>query len=518
MASSSVHVHFPSLTRFVLLVVLFVATPALVAAQPRKELRVGVAGLTVPLDPAASVEGATPLVARQVFDTLVAYRDGVTEIDPALATRWAVSRDGLVWTFSLREGVRFHDGTPVTSSEVAASFQRQLAPDQTGTAWPALLRGRPGVVKDVRAPDARSVQFVLVQPYAPLLTVLAHPGLSVTRATTGPDGAPRFVGSGPYRIVDAAPGRIAMEAVPGYWGGPPRMERIVFLEVVGDDNAEAEFDARSLDIWFPPGPPRRMTGALSTPGLQVGYLAFQTEKQPFSRKKIRQAVAAALDPAVIGVALDNGAVPLPSFLPNGVWARREGSPVLGGTRTAVRALLADGWPKGHKATMLATDEAGPVNIPRLAATLQTALGAADIPVQVRIEPAERVRAALQAGDHEMALVETTVVGGDPHLFLFPLSTSEGASKGPRALNYSFYRNARVDDVLARASQLSSRTERARLYQRAQALLAEDLPWLPIYVRLVWGVTRPEVRNLRLHPTGFHRLQGVSLEGAPVAQP
>jgi ABC-type transport system substrate-binding protein len=70
----------------------------------------------------------------------------------------------------------------------------------------------------------------------------------------------------------------------------------------------------------------------------------------------------------------------------------------------------------------------------------------------------------------------------------------------------------------RASQLSFRAERARLYQRAQALLADDLPWLPIYVRLVWGVTRPEVRNLRLHPTGFHRLQGVALEGVPGAQP
>ena len=486
-------------------------------AQARKELRVGVVGLAVPLDPAASLDGATPLVARQVFDTLVAYRDGSTEIEPALAVRWVVSRDGLVWTFTLREGVRFHDGSPLTGAEVAASFQRQLAPELVGLAWPALLRGRPGVVKEVRAPDARTVQFALLQPYAPLLTVLAHPGLSVARATAGADGVSRFVGTGPYRVVDAAPGRLAVEAAAGYWGGPPRMERIVFLEVSSDDNAEAEFDARSLDVWFPPGPPRRMTGALSTPGLRVGYLAFQTEKEPFSRKRIRQAVAAALDPAVIGGALDHGAVPLPSFLPVGVWARREGSPVLGGTRNAVRALLADGWPKDYKATMLAGDETSIVDIPRLAATLQTALGGADIPVQLRIEPMEKVRATLQAGDHEMALVETTVVGGDPHLFLFPLSTSEGASKGPRALNYSFYRNPRVDDVLVRASQLSSRAERARLYQRAQALLAEDLPWVPIYVRLVWAVARPEVRHLRLHPTGFHRLHDVALESAPAAQ-
>jgi peptide/nickel transport system substrate-binding protein len=420
----------------------------------------------------------------------------------------------LVWTFTLREGVSFHDGSPLTAREVAASFQRQLAPDTAAMTWGALLLGRPGVVKEVRALDVRTVQFTLLQPYAPLLTVLAHPGLAVTRASTGPDGTTRFVGSGPYRIVDAAAGRIAVEAVAGYWGGAPRMERIVFLEVATDENAEAELDARALDIWFPAGPPRRMAGSLSTPGLRVGYLAFQTEKEPFSRKKIRHAVAAALDPGLIGVALDNGGVPLPSFLPAGVWARREGSPVLGGTRETVRALLADGWPKDYRATMLVSDEPGPVNLARVAATLEAALGAADIPIVVRTETADKVRAALQAGDHEMALIEATVVGGDPHLFLFPLSTSEGASKGPRALNYSFYRNPRLDDVLVRASQLSSRAERARLYQRAQALLADDLPWLPIYVRLLWGVARPEVRNLRLHPTGIHRLHSVSLEGVP----
>src|SRR5919109_371074 len=451
------------MTSFVLLLALFVASPGHAGAQARKELRIGVVGLPAQLDPTAALEGAGPLVARHVFDTLVMFRDGSTEVDPALATRWNVSRDGMTWTFWLREGARFHDGTPITGPEVAASFQRQMAADAPGAVWPALLRGRPGVVKEVRAVDARTIQFVLLQPYAPLLTVLAHPGFGIARGA-----GDRLVGTGQYRVVDVGPGRMALEAVPGYWGGPPRTERIVFLEVASDDNAEAEFDARSLDIWFPPGPPRRMSGALSTPGLRVGYVAFQTEKEPFSRKKIRHAVAAALDPAVIGVALESAAVPMQSFLPPGVWGRREGSPLLGGTRAQVRSLLADGgWPKGHRSTMLVPDETAPLNFPRLAATLEAALGAADIPIQVRTGSLEAVRAALQAGDHDMAVVEASVLGGDPHLFLFPLSTSEGAAKGPRALNYSFYRNPRVDDVLVRASQLSSRPERARLYQRVQ---------------------------------------------------
>jgi peptide/nickel transport system substrate-binding protein len=485
-----------------------------VSAQGRKELRVGVAGVPATLDPGAALEGAVPLIARQVFDTLVAFREGSTDVEPALATRWAVSRDGLMWTFWLREGVKFHDGAPVTAAEVAASFTRGLRADPNAPppVWSALLRGVPGVIKDVHAADPRTVQFVLVQPYAPLLTALANPALGIARASSPLEGTLRLVGSGPYRVVDATPGRMAIEAVPGYWGGPPRAERIVFLEVATDDHAEAEMDARALDVWFPAGAPRRSERALSVPGVRVGYLAFQTEKEPFSRKPLRQAVAAALDPAVLAVTLDRAAVPLQSFLPPGVWARREGGPVLGGTREHVRTLLQQGgWPKGATPAMLASSDASAVNVPKLAEAIGLMLGAADIPVRVSLEPADAVRTAHQTGAHEIALAEVPVSGGDPHLLLYPLSTSEGARPGVLARNFSFYRNPRLDDVLIRASQLSSRVERGRLYQRAQALLADEMPWIPVYVRLVWGVTRPEVKNLRLHPTGLHRLSTISLE-------
>jgi peptide/nickel transport system substrate-binding protein len=504
----------------VLLVVLLAALalsfglPAGALAQGRRELRIGVAGVPSALEPASALEGTVPLIARQVFDTLVAYRQGSTEVDPALATRWAVSRDGLTWSFTLRNGVTFHDGTPMTAAEVASSFARHLKPDPASpaAAWAAMLRGVPGVIKEVRAADRGTVNIVLVQPYAALLTVLAHPAMGIARLGPPVDGVIRFVGSGPYRVVDVSPGRLALEAVANHWAGPPRTERIVFLDVTNDDHAEAEFSAGALDIWFPPGPPRRLDGALSIPGLRVGYLAFQTEKEPFARKKLRQAVAAALDPAMLGAALDRTALPLQSFLPPGAWGRREGSPVLGGTREQVKSLLRDGgWPQGATPVLLIPGDASGINAPKLAETMTAMLGGADIPVRVKIEPSSMVRAALEGGAHELALAEASVVGGDPHLFLFPLSTSEGARPGPRALNFSFYRNPRLDDVLIRASQLSSRQERARLYHRAQALMADEMPWLPIYVRLVWGVARPEVRNLRLHPTGFHRLTTVVLD-------
>src|SRR5262249_60700865 len=96
--------------------------PALGQNAPvvRRELRIGAPGVPSALDPGAALEGTSPLIARQVFDTLVHWRDGSTEIEPALATRWNASRDGLVWSFTLREGVKFHDGSPLTAAEVAA--------------------------------------------------------------------------------------------------------------------------------------------------------------------------------------------------------------------------------------------------------------------------------------------------------------------------------------------------------------------------------------------------------------
>jgi peptide/nickel transport system substrate-binding protein len=497
-----------------LIVVAFLAVlPIFSAAQARREVRVGAIGVPAVLDPAAGLDGTIPLIARHVFDTLVTYREGTTDIDAGLATRWTVSRDGLTWSFTLRDNARFHDGTPLTAAEVAASFGRYLRPEGETPpllAWAALLRGTPGVVKEVRAADVRTVQIVLAQPYAPLLTVLAHPALGVVRRSSAETGS-RLIGSGPYRVVDASGGRLALEAVPGHWAGPSRSERLVFLEVGTDDHAEAEFDARSLDVWFPAHPPRRVDWALSAPGLRVGYLAFQTEKEPFSRKGVRQAVATALDPSVLGVALDRVAVPLQSFLPVGVWARREGGPILGGSRDQVKKLLKEsGWPSGYKPTLVAIGSDPSLNVAKLAESIVLTLGAADIPITVRPDAGTGPKSSLQAGDYDILLTEAAVTAGDPHLFLFPLSTSEGVAKGPRTLNFSFYRNPRLDDALVRASQLAFRVERQRLYQRAQRMLAEEMPWIPIYVRLQWAVVRPDVKGLRLHPTGFHRLDTLSL--------
>jgi peptide/nickel transport system substrate-binding protein len=487
------------------------AFPAVGGGQ-EPALRVGVPAVPATLDPGALGDGPESLLARQVFDTLVQWREGGSDVEPALAARWVVSRDGLAWAFRLREGVRFQDGTPLTAQHVAWSLERAIFPNHPQAPAqrplvPRLLRGSPGVVRAISVPEPRVVQITLAQPYAPLLTVLAHPALAIGLAL---DGGARWVGTGPFAPLEGGPGRWLLEAHRAYWAGAPRLGRLVFLE--RPDAGAATLEAREVDVLVPASAPPTLAGALSVPAWRVGYLALQTEREPFARPRARQAVAAALDPATLGTALEPMAAPLGSFLPPGVWGRADGASLHGADPARSRRLLAEAkLPRGVAFTLL--NAAPPLDGERLLEALRAGLAGAGIAVHLAPEsPAEAYRLA-QQGEHQAVLLEAEVLGGDPHLFLYPLSTSEGAVKGPAAGNLSFYRHPRLDDLLIRASQLSFRPERQRVYARAQALLAEEVPWLPLYVRLHWVVARPEVRHLRLHPSGYHRFDRVVLEAS-----
>jgi peptide/nickel transport system substrate-binding protein len=483
-------------------------------------LRVGLPSVPAALDPATAVDGPVTLVGRQVFDTLVQYREGSSDIEPGLAVQWTPSRDGLSWSFRLRDGVRFHDGTLLTAHHVVDSLERltsanhPFAPNPNAAA-PRLLRGAPGVIKEIRAVDQRTVLISLVLPYAPLLTALAHPAFSIVLPGAG---GQRWQGTGPFSVAEAGPARLVLDANPAYWGGAPRVGRVMFLDASDEARADAALDAQALDILVPSGAPTRLAGALSVPGWRMGYLALQSEKEPLNKAKVRRAVAAALDPAQLATALGQNAVPLQGFLPAGVWGRREGPPVLEANPEAAKRLLAEaGLTSGVSAALLVAEGGRRIDASRIAEAVRGSLAPAGIAVPILLENPEAALALAQIGEHEMALLEARVEGGDPHFLLYPLSSSEGATKGAGALNMSFYRSARLDDLLIRASQLSFRPERQRLYLRAQAMLAEDMPWIPLYARLQWAVVRPEVRGFRLHPSGNHRLDRVWLE-APGAAP
>jgi peptide/nickel transport system substrate-binding protein len=477
-------------------------------------LRVGLPAVVAALDPATARDASTAMIVRQVYDTLVQYREGGSDIEPGLATQWSVSKDGLTWTFRLREGVRFHDGTALAVGHVVTSLERQLVPGHplapAGPAvGPRLLRGAPGVVREITATDTNTIRIKLNQPYAALPTVLGHPGLAIV-LPAATEGATRWLGTGPFAVTEIGGGQVVLDAQPGYWGGRPRPGRVVFVAEPDPARALAAIEARTLHIWLPASAPPRGVAGVSVPGWRLGYLALQTEKEPFSRRKVRHAIAAAIDPAAIGAVVEPESVVAQSFLPPGVWGRRPGPPITLGAPDVARRLLGEaGLARGTSATLVVASDVEEQG--RLAEALRVGLDRAGIALRLQPSPAAKVMALAQNGEHQMVLMEAEAEGGDPHILLYPLSASEGATRGPSAWNLSFFKNARLDDLLIRGSQLSFRAERERVYARAQALLGEELPWIPLYVRRHWAVVRPEVRGLRLHPSGQHRLDRVILD-------
>jgi peptide/nickel transport system substrate-binding protein len=482
-------------------------------------LRVGLPALPASLDPATALEGPTAFVSRQVFDSLLQYRDGSSDVEAGLAVQWTVSRQGLSWIFKLREGVRLHDGSILTPTQVVASLRRVLFP---GPRAPApnlaarLLRGAPGVVKDVRVHDSRSVQIDLVLPYAPLPTVLAHPALAIAVPVPAPDGSSRLVGTGPFVPQEVSEERIVLGAHRGHWGGAPRTAPVEIVPDPTPIRAPADLEARALHVVIPVAGPPPASGARSIPGWTIGYIALQTERDPFRRKKVRQAVAAGLEPARISGAVGREAVPLQSFLPPGVRGRREGSPIMLGSPDAAQRLLVEAGLRGRVPFTLVFGNSagalpGAIDRGRLAQAVQSSLNRAGFSVELKPEGRETALVVARSGEHDAVLLDAQVAGGDPHFLLYPLSSAEGATKGPSALNLSFYRNPHLDDLLIRGSQLSFGPERLRVYARAQALLADEAPWIPLYVQLHWVIGRSEVRNLRLHPSGAHRLDRITLE-------
>ena len=196
------------------------------AAQPAGTLLVGLVAEPVNLDPPQVTDLNSLRVARRIVETLVTFPEESTQIVPGLAESWTISKDGLTYTFKLRKGVKFHDGTPFNAEAVKFSIERQFNPEH-----PANKLGKYpfanyffGNVKAVEAMDDATVRFVLKEPRASFLAVLTAGAASIVSPTAvrkwGADYPLNPVGTGPFRYVSWQRGQqVVLEKNPDYWKG-----------------------------------------------------------------------------------------------------------------------------------------------------------------------------------------------------------------------------------------------------------------------------------------------------------
>jgi peptide/nickel transport system substrate-binding protein len=475
---------------------------AVAAAAAIDALVVGIVGDPVSLDPHRATDLVSAAIVGNVCEPLVRYSADGARPEPALATAWA-TRDARRWTFTLREGVRFHDGASFDADAVLANLARI-----------ARVRSFPGAAE--RA-GSHVVTITLDRPNAALLATLSQPFFAMQSPRELARGGSLPVGTGPFRLVAAVKETgVHLEAHRGYWRGAPRLGRLVFPRIADD---RALFDglvAGQIDV--APAVSHDYVDQLrvrddvvleARTGGNIAFLSLNNERPPLGDRRVRLAIAHAIDRAGLVTRILGGhGEPAKNPLPPALWGYGRRTPDLVHDRAVARRLLKEaGRAHGFSAALLVSEAPRPYNpdpLP-LARSLAAALG--EIGVAVRLDRAPSWGAFLERatrGDYDMAVMGWQADTPDPNDFLSVLLGSEFVG----ATNRSRYRSPAMDGLLKQGRRGDDPHERTASYLQAQALFRRDMPWIPLFHVSVFTVHRRSVRGLAIGPTGIQRYDRV----------
>ncbi|MDE0485197.1 MAG: ABC transporter substrate-binding protein [Candidatus Poribacteria bacterium] len=475
----------------------------------------GRGGDSVTLDPSQMLDGESAKVCDMVYDTLVQYRGATTDIEPALAKMWESSADGLMWTFHLRQGVQFHDGTPLNANAVVFSLNR---PNALSRSFYEEFIDR------ITALDDFTVQIHLKTPYAPFLSTMASSENAIVSpaavAHFGESFANNPVGTGPFKFVQwDRNDQIVLTANHTHWAGKPEIDRLIFRSIPDNSERYMELQEGNIHIMEFPNSDDLATirgdtrlELLMQPSLNVGYLAMNMEKPPFDNLKVRLAINHAINKAEIIERLYQGTgIPAKGPIPPTLWSYDDSIEDYAYNPELAKQLLAEaGYPNGFETTLWALPIPRPYipNGQALAAALQSELRNIGIVANIVTYDWRTYLDKTEVGEHDMAMLGWSA-GGDPDSFFYYLLSKTTAQKP--ALNIAFYKSDEMQEVLDRARMSTDRSERIELYQQAQAIFHRDVPWVPLAHAQRLLVIDRNVQNLKLAPVGWKYLRSVSLE-------
>jgi len=473
------------------------------------------------LDPARVSDIYSLSVSQQIFDGLVQYDQALT-IVPALAEFWRASRDGLVWTFNLRRGVKFHHGREVTADDVVYSFARILDPKTRSGAAELFLNvkgarefrdGRAKSVAGLVALDRRTVQVTLDDNVAPFVAIAAvgHAKI-VPRDLVDAQGdafGAQPVGTGPFKLARWDRGKeIVLDANADYFDGAPRLSRLVFRIFPGEqrDAMQEEFQKGNLED--APVPARVDRRALATSGgyiyvkrpmISTRFYGFNTRVKPLNDRRIRQAIVEAIDREAIVEGIYLGQVAYArGILPPGMLGFNPGLAGYPYSPQGTRELLAEaGYPGGRGLPPLTIwSGARQADIVREHALIKKSLAAVGITVDFQYNTDwQAFSKLLDEGKLPVFLYAWYADVPDPDNFLTKLFHS----KSPR--NFFGYANPVVDELLVSARAAGDIQLRVELYRKAEQLILDDAPIIPVFHRAYERLFQPYVRSVEVNGLG-----------------
>ncbi|SFH39423.1 peptide/nickel transport system substrate-binding protein [Desulfotomaculum arcticum] len=480
------------------------------------------------LNPADAADTGSARVITNVFEGLTRFKPGTALVEPCLASSWEVSGDGLTWTFNLRKNVNFHDGTHFDANAVQANFKEIMKQSTDEATTYADLIAAP--LDNVEVVDNYRVKLHLKYPYAPMINNLAMPmgasmisPESIKKLEQGSQATP--AGTGPFIPAGQIGGGILLKANKNYWDTVPKAGEILFLtEQDLNKRTQMLLEGRAdiaLDLDFKKTADLKLQGypVFRATGLDMCYLGFYTDKKPFNRTQLRNAVALTINRKTIFNELWFNEVrpalaPLPPTVPG---FNAPGDAMDYDPQKAVNLLKGAGYENGMSFTLVAfTDqrpycpEGGKV----LAEKIAQSLAEAKIEVKIIAYPWEDFKRALVRREGDAFLFGWTSDNGDPDNFLYTLLAGSQIEGG---MNITNYRNPQLDTLLDSARNTTDQEIRRELYGRAMETIARDSPLIALDHSQYHASASPKISGFVLSPTGWDSFYGIAINNAKQAK-
>ncbi len=478
--------------------------------------------------------------SRQVFNKLVEFTTGTTNIEPALAETWDVTDDGLEYTFHLRKGVKWQTTENFTPSrdfnadDVVFSFARQWDKNHpyhgvSGGAYEYFNgMSMPDLIKDIVKVDDYTVKFVLNRPEAPMIANLAMDFASILSAEYADKmmeaGTPEKVdlepvGTGPFQLVayqkDAV---IRYKAHPAYWRGKADIDNLIFAITPDASVRYQKLKAGECHVMPYPNPADIEAmkadpdiNLLQQEGLNVGYLAYNALKPPFDNPAVRKALNLAINKQAIIDGVFQGAGKIAKNpIPPTIWSYNEATVDDAYNPDTAKALLEEAGVTNLKTAIWAMPVQRPYNpnARRMAELIQADWAAIGVEAEiVSYEWGEYLERSKSKDRDGAVLLGWTGDNGDPDNFLAVLLGCDGVGGSNRAQ----WCYKPFEDLIQKAKVVSDNDKRAELYKQAQTVFKEQAPWATIAHSVVFKPIRKEVKNFKIDPFGGHVFYGVDIE-------
>jgi peptide/nickel transport system substrate-binding protein len=455
------------------------------------------------LDPRVGLDAQSERIDSLLFDDLLT-RDEHLNVQPQLAERWEIP-DPKTYIFHLREDVTFHDGRPLISRDVKWTFDSLLQGKIRSTKAAAYR-----FVDHIDAPDDYTVVFRMKEPFATLLWNLSDGAIGIVPYGSGAEVSNHPIGSGPFRFVSAEQDKeVVIQRNDRYWGEKPRLQNVRFAVVPDTTTRALELRKGSADIAI-----NALTGdlvlalerepnlqVLRGPGTVLSYLAFNVRDPILKDRRVRQAIAYAVDRIpMIHYLLRDFARPAYSLLPPESWAYDDDVPHYGHNPDLARQLLEQaGYPavngvRFHLTMKTSTEESTRL----LAAVLQQQLRDVGIALDIRTFEFATFFSDVTRGAYQVHSLRWVGGNEDPDIFEYVFHSDKFT---PHGANRTFYSNPRVDVLIDEARSELDPTTRKQLYAEIQQILAQDLPYIDLWYWDNVLVHSKRVKNLTLNPAG-----------------